>query len=386
MDTKFYISLCNTDKIDTLDPEIVKNLTKRNAMRKTLQVFLACTLLLLLLPPAIQAQDRTLSGTIVAEESKTPLTGVTIRVKGTRRMTLTDANGKFSLKVSVGEVLQISYVGYNTTEIKVGSTETVGISLKSADKAMDEVVVTAMDIKRSPRSLGYSTQSLKGDDIQETQRENFLNGLQGRVAGLTLDPTSGLAGASSNIVLRGFNSLSLSNSPLFVVDGVVMDNSTMNETSSGGATNGLASDKPNRMSDYQNRIADLNPNDIENVTVLKGPEATALYGSQASSGAIIITTKKSKTNKLGIQYDNSFRVQEVTRFPETLDKYSGGLNGVASSSFYRFGPEYPAGTQTYDNVGNFFRTGTAQTHNLGMDFGFGESKFRLSGTYFDQKV
>jgi TonB-linked SusC/RagA family outer membrane protein len=164
-----------------------------------------------------------------------------------------------------------------------------------------------------------------------------------------------------------------------------MDNSTMNETSSGGATNGLASDKPNRMSDYQNRIADLNPNDIENVTVLKGPEATALYGSQASSGAIIITTKKSKTNKLGIQYDNSFRVQEVTRFPETLDKYSGGLNGVASSSFYRFGPEYAPGTQTYDNVGNFFRTGTAQTHNLGMDFGFGESKFRLSGTYFDQK-
>ncbi|NBX12195.1 MAG: SusC/RagA family TonB-linked outer membrane protein, partial [Chitinophagaceae bacterium] len=297
----------------------------------------------------------------------------------------TDANGKFSLRVSLGETLQLSSVGYVTTDLKVGSSDNVGVSLKTADNTLGEVVVTAMDIKRNPRELGYSVQKISGSEVQETQRENFLNSLQGRVAGLTLDATSGLAGASSNVVLRGFNSLSLSNSPLYVVDGIVMDNQTLNETSSGGATIGLASDKPNRMSDYQNRIADLNPSDIENVTVLKGPEATALYGSQASSGAIIITTRKSKTNKLGVQYDNSFRLQEVTRFPETIDNYQGGLNGVASSSFYRFGPEVKAGTQTFNNVENFFRTGTAQTHNLGMDFGFGESKFRLSGTYFDQK-
>jgi TonB-linked SusC/RagA family outer membrane protein len=354
-------------------------------MRKMLRLFLAFSVMLLLLPQVMQAQERTITGTILSEDNKTPLAGVTVRVKGTRKITQTDANGKFTLKVNPGEVLQVTYVGYVTTDVKPGDGATLGITLKTADNTMGEVVVTAMDIKRSPRSLGYSTQSVKGDELQETQRENFLNGLQGRVAGLTLDQTSGVAGSSSSIVLRGFNSLSLSNQPLYVVDGVIMDNSSLNETSSGGATNGLASDRPNRVSDYQNRIADINPSDIESVTVLKGPEATALYGSQASSGAIIITTRKAKTNKLAIQYDNSFRIQEVTRFPEIQNVYGGGLNGIPSSSFNRFGPAYPAGTQFYDNVDNFFRTGFAQTHNIGMDFGVGESKFRVSGSLFDQK-
>ena len=353
-------------------------------MRK-FRLLLAMFPLFLIWATTLEAQVKTVSGTILAEDNQSPLSGVTIKVKGTRRVAQTDANGKFSIQTSVGETLQISYVGYVTQDLKVGASNTIGISLKTADNTMGEVVVTAMDIKRNPRSLGYSTQTLKGEEIQETQRENFINGLQGRVAGLTLDPTSGVAGASSSVVLRGFNSLSLSNQPLYVVDGVVLDNSSLNETSSGGATNGLASDKPNRMSDYQNRIADLNPNDIETITVLKGPEATALYGSQASSGAIIITTKKAKSNKFAIQYDNSFRVQEVTRFPETLDTYGPGTNGVNSNSFRRFGTAYPSGTQLYDNVGNFFRTGKAQTHNLGMDFGVGESKFRLSGSFFDQQ-
>jgi TonB-linked SusC/RagA family outer membrane protein len=354
-------------------------------MRKILQLFLALSLVFLLMPNIVQAQERTITGTIVSDDNKEPLSGVTVRVKGTRRIVTTDANGKFSIKMTPGETLQVSFVGFETLDVKPGDGGTVGISLKTADNTMGEVIVTAMDIKRTPRSLGYSTQSVKGEDIQESQRENFLNSLAGRVAGLTLDQTSGLAGSSSSVVLRGFNSLSLSNQPLYVVDGVIMDNSTLNETSSGGATNGLASDKPNRISDYQNRIADINPGDIENVTILKGPEATALYGSQASSGAIIITTKKSKTNKLGIQYDNSFRVQEVTRWPETYDGYGPGLNGIPSNSFTRFGPAYPQGTKLYDNKEAFFRTGFSQTHNIGVDFGIKNSKFRLSGSYFNQK-
>lgn len=353
-------------------------------MRK-FRFLLAMFPLFLFWATAVEAQVKTISGTILSEDNQSPLSGVTIKVKGTRRVAQTDVNGKFSLQATAGETLQISYVGYVTVDVKVGASNTVGVSLKTADNTMGEVVVTAMDIKRNPRSMGYSTQTLKGEEIQETQRENFINGLQGRVAGLTLDPTSGIAGASSAVVLRGFNSLSLSNQPLYVVDGVVMDNSSLNETSTGGSTNGLASDRPNRQSDYQNRIADINPSDIESITVLKGPEATALYGSQASSGAIIITTRKSKTNKFGLQYDNSFRVQEVTRFPDALETFGPGLNGVASNRFGRFGPAYPSGTVLFDNIGNFFRTGTAQTHNIGMDFGVGESKFRASGSFFDQK-
>lgn len=358
-------------------------------MRKILQLFFTCMVMLLLIPPAVEAQDRTITGTILSED-KTPLSGVTVRVKGTRRFAQTDGNGKFSIKANPGETLQVTYVGYQAYDVKVGDGAEVGITLKTSDNTMDAVVVTAMDIKRNPRSLGYSVQTVKGDEIQETQRENFLNSLQGRVAGLTLDQTSGLAGASSSVVLRGFNSLSLSNQPLYVVDGVVMDNSTVNETSNGGSGIGLASDLSNRFSDYQNRIADINPSDIESITVLKGPEATALYGSQASSGAIIITTRKSKSNKLGIQYDNSFRIQKVTRFPETLNDYQNGINTLSatesgSSTFRRFGPLNEPGTQYFDNKRNFFRTGFAQTHNLGMDFGFGESKFRASGSYFTQK-
>ncbi|MEY3349921.1 MAG: hypothetical protein RIQ50_32, partial [Bacteroidota bacterium] len=220
---------------------------------------------------------------------------------------------------------------------------------------------------------------------QQTQRENFLNGLAGRVAGLTLDQTSGVAGASSSVVLRGFNSLSLSNQPLYVVDGVIIDNQTINETSSGGQGIGLASDRPNRASDYQNRIADINPSDIETITVLKGPEATALYGSQASSGAIVISTRKAKTNKLAVQYDNSFRIQEVVRWPEIIDDYRNGINGAAANTFQYFGPAYDATTKRYNNRETFFRTGKAQTHNVGVDFGIGKSKFRLSGSYFDQQ-
>lgn len=354
-------------------------------MRKILHLFLALVLFFLLLPPSLMAQERTVSGTIVSEDSKTPLSGVTIRVKGTRRITQTDAKGQFSIKLNPGETLQVSYVGYQSQDVNPGSGSSVGITLKASDNTMGEVVVTAMDIKRNPRSLGYSVQKVDGEEIQETQRENFLNSLQGRVAGLTLDPTSGVAGASSSVVLRGYNSLSLSNQPLYVVDGIVMDNSTVNETSGGGQDIGLASDRPNRNNDYQNRIADINPSDIESITVLKGPEATALYGSQASSGAILITTRRAKTNKLGIQYDNSFRFQKVTRWPETLGGYSNGINGAPSNVFTYFGPAYAPGTQLFDNKDQFFRTGTAQTHNLGVDFGFGESKFRVSGSLFDQK-
>lgn len=357
-------------------------------MRKILRLFFALSLLFFLLPPAVQAQQKTITGTIVSEDTKTPLAGVTIRVKGTRRIVQTDANGKFSISVSPGEVLQITYVGYQTQEVKADG-ESLGISLKASDNTMGEVVVTAMDIKRSPRSLGYSTQGVTGKDIAETQRENFLNSLQGRVAGLTITPTTGQAGASSSIVLRGFNSLTGNNQPLFIVDGIILDNSTVNETSNGGSGLGLASDRPNRNNDYTNRIADLNPNDIESVTVLKGPEATALYGSQASAGAIVITTKKAAPGKITFSYDNSFRVQKINRFADLDNQYGPGANGVTTANafsttgFSFFGSKYPAGTKFYDNVHHFFETGFSQTHNLSADFGFKNVGFKVTGSYFN---
>ncbi len=264
-------------------------------MRKILRLLVALSLIILVLPPALYAQQRTITGTVLSDDNKTPLAGVTVRVKGTRRIVQTDAEGKFTIQVNPGDVLQFSYVGFTTQDVTPGSGNTVGISMKTSDETLGEVVVTAMDIKRSARELGYSAQKVGGKEIAETQRENFLNSLQGRVAGLSITPTSGQAGASSQIVLRGYNSLTGANQPLFVVDGIILDNNTINETSNGGSGIGLASDRPNRNNDYTNRIADLNPSDIESVTILKGPEATALYGSQASSGAVVITTKKAST-------------------------------------------------------------------------------------------
>ncbi|MFT3844893.1 MAG: SusC/RagA family TonB-linked outer membrane protein [Lacibacter sp.] len=333
------------------------------------------------------AQEQTVSGTIRDAADNSPLPGVSVRIKGTKSGTTTSSSGNFSIKASKGQVLVFSFLGYKPVEVTVGDNKVININMtETADKQqLGEVVVTAMDIKRNPRSLGYSVQKVDGDEIQETQRDNFLNSLGGRIAGLTLDPTSGMAGASTSIVLRGYNSLSLSNQPLFVIDGVILDNSTINETSGGGQDIGLASDRPNRNSDYQNRAADINPSDIETITVLKGPEATALYGSQASSGAIIITTKRAKSNKLAVQYDNSFRFQKVTRWPESIDYYKSGTNGVAAGTFSYFGPVYDMGTPHFDNMNAFFKTGFAQTHNIGADFGFKESKFRASGSYFGQK-
>ena len=351
-------------------------------MKKTL--YLLWAMLLFVGMGTAYSQSETVRGTVVSSNNE-GVPNATVSVKGTNRSAVTDNDGRFAIQAKRGETLVLSSVGFNSREFTVGGNLSPRISLTPTDNTLSEVVVTAMDIKRNPRELGYSVQKVDGEEIKETQRENFVNGLAGRVAGLTINPTGGTAGASSSIVLRGFNSLSLSNEPLFVVDGVVMDNQTMNQTSGGGSGLGLASDRPNRDNDYNNRISDLNPNDIETITVLKGPEATALYGSQASSGAIIITTKKAKSTKFAIQYDNAFRFQKTTRFPQTFQGYDNGTNGVPSNIFSYFGPAYPPGTTIYDNVDIFFRTGFSQTHNIGMDFGVKNSMFRVSTSFFDQK-
>ena len=345
----------------------------------------------LLLSVCVAAQEKIISGTVKDADDNTALPGASITIKGTNRGTTTDINGSFSLKAQKGDILIISSVGYETNQIRVGDATAISVKIKNSQKQMGEVVVTAMDQKRNPRELGYSVQTVKGTDIQQTQRENFINSLQGRVAGLTVTPTSGVAGASSSIVLRGFNTLSGSNQPLFIVDGVLIDNTTLNSNSYSGSGVGLASDLNNRNNDYTNRIADLNPNDIESVTVLKGPEATALYGSQASSGAIVITTKKANTaGKLIVNYDNNFRLQKITRFVELENRYGPGVNGVPtapplSGQFASFGPAWPTDTKIYDNIHHFFETGFSQTHNIGVEFGTKNAGFRLSGTYFDNQ-
>lgn len=346
--------------------------------------------LFFLVPLFAQAQS-TVSGRVLKDDG-TPVEGASVTLKGKGKGTKTDANGNFSISAAKGDVLVISSVNFLTQQVTVGNAASITVKLKQVDKTLDEVVVTAMDIKRNPRELGYSVQTVKGSDIQQTQRENFVNGLQGRVAGLTVTPSSGAAGASTGIVLRGYNTISGTNQPLFVVDGIILDNQTLNSNSQSGSGIGLASDGNNRNNDNTNRIADLNPSDIESITVLKGPEATALYGSQASSGAIVITTKKAKGTggKVLIGYDDNFRLQKITRYAKTNNDYSiGSSNNIPSplplttSGFTNFGPLWPAGTTFYDNLHNFFQTGFSQTHNLSAEFGTKNVGFRATGQFFD---
>jgi TonB-linked SusC/RagA family outer membrane protein len=352
-------------------------------MRRKLKGFLS-SFFALLIALSSMAQTKNVSGTVTDAKNE-PVANATVTVRGTNRATQTNANGFYTIAAQKGEALVITAIGQKEFVITVGDGSVLNARMAAADGLLQEVeIVGTMDRRLNKREVSYSSQTVNGDEVKNSQRENLVNGLAGRVAGLTVNPTSGVAGASSQIVLRGFNSLSLSNQPLFVVDGVILDNSTLDENSDGGRGVGLASDRPNRNSDYTNRISDLNPNDIETYTVLKGPEATALYGSQASSGAIIITTKKAKSNKFALQYDNAFRWSRVTRFPEIYQGYGNGVNGTPGSVFSYFGTKYPENTFLFNNIDIFFKDGWSQTHNLGADFGVKNSIFRVSGSIFDQ--
>ena len=351
-------------------------------MRKIASMMKVVVLLLFIFSLPSYGQSQTTSGIILDAQKKTPLAGVTVKVVGTNTVAQTTDNGTFTIKAVKGQTLAISYIGYGSQKVTVSGNR-LAVALKSEAADLNDVVVVAMDLKRNSRELGYSAQAVKGKDVSETQRESFVNGLQGRIAGATITSTSGVPGSSSTIVLRGFNSMSLNNQPLFVVDGIVMDNSTIDATASIAAAAGQS----NTSNDFTNRISDINPNDIESITVLKGPEATVLYGSSASNGAIVITTKKARVTKdkgYNISYDNSFRVQKLQNIPSVFNGFQEGYNGVSAATFAAFGPAITPGTPMYDNIGNFFKTSWGQSHNLGVDFGTPKSSYRFSGGYYDQ--
>ncbi|WP_273215185.1 SusC/RagA family TonB-linked outer membrane protein [Runella zeae] len=324
------------------------------------------------------AQDRVITGKVSSNSDNTLLPGVSIVVKGTTRGTTTDNNGDFKLTVPANATLIFSYIGFTSREIKVGNQSVINLELSPDESTLNEVVVTAMGIKKEKKLLGYSTQDVKGQDIIDTGRDNFLVALQGRVAGLTMTPTSGQPGASVSIQLRGASSIGGNNQPLYVVDGLPIDNRTFSQEA-------YVNPLPNRDNDYLNRAADINPNDIESITVLKGPEAAALYGIDASAGAILITTKKGSGGKGKITYDNNFRFEDVYRFPQVQKVYGRGINGAPDPNTQRFfGPKLPENTQFYDNFESFFRTGFTQKHSLGFEGGKEGVTYRWSTTYTDQ--
>jgi TonB-dependent SusC/RagA subfamily outer membrane receptor len=309
------------------------------------------------------AQQRTITGKVTSEQGAS-LGGVSVTVKGTSTATSTNNQGDYSIAAQAGQVLQFRLIGTGLAERPVGTDDVINVQLRRVALDLDAVVVTALGQTTEQRAMGASQQTIVGSTIVQAQRENFVNTLQGRIAGVEVTSTSGVPGASSSINIRGVTSISGSNQPLIIVDGLPMDNRTLN-------TGVLASDAnsntalSNRTVDFTNRAADLNPDDIETLTVLKGPEAAALYGIDAANGAIVITTKRGKSGG-GIEYSSSYRI-ETTRAKTQLQRVYGP-SGIADdgtlSSFFYFGAPYAPGTRFYDNIDGFLRTGTTATTNV----------------------
>ena len=325
------------------------------------------------------AQQITVTGKVTSSDG--PLPGVSIKIKGSSVATQSDGNGNYSIKAATNDVLVYTYIGYATSERTVKSAGVINVILQADANALNDVVVTAFGITREKKSLGYSAQTLQGSVIADTQRENFINALQGRVAGATITPTNGTPGASSQIIIRGAVSLDGDNQPLFVVDGLPISNRTFSEY------NLVGQGTYNRTNDYGNRAMDINPEEIESLTILKGPEAAALYGTQGASGAVVITTKRAKAGTARVSYYNNFRVENAYRFPPVQTVYGPGAGGFfdeENQTRVFFGAKYPTNLPKFDNVGNFYKPGFTQRHNATVEGGSEKLSVRTTLSYTDQ--
>ena len=346
------------------------------------------------------AQQKTVSGT-VSDENGLPLPGATVIRAGTSSGTSTDFDGKYQLRANSGDVLEISYVGYTTQSITVGKANTYNVSL-TLDNTLDEVVVTALGVKAKPRELAYAVQTISADEIENTNEVNIASSLASKSAGVQVTTSSGSVGASANIRIRGNTSINRSNSPLFVVGGVPIDNSSsLNET--GGVDN-------------SNRAIDINQNDIASINILKGTAAQALYGLRASNGVILITTKSGKSGKPKVTISSSLSISEVTNLPELQKKYAQGRptggqlkwRGPETGEGFSWGPaisslEFDGSDYAYDKGGklvakgsgngvparaydnyNFFVNGVSTDLNISVGGGNEKVKYFVSAGKNDQ--
>ncbi|HEY4655688.1 MAG TPA: TonB-dependent receptor plug domain-containing protein, partial [Cyclobacteriaceae bacterium] len=280
------------------------------------------------------AQERTVSGKVTSSEDGSAIPGVNVLLKGTAAGSVTDATGDYSLSVpESGGTLVFSFIGFVTQEIEIGSRSRVDLSMAPDVTQLTEVVVTALGIEREEKSLGYSVQEVSGEELSAVKSDNFINSLSGRVAGVQIKNNTNFGG-SSNVLIRGASSLTKNNQPLYVIDGVPISNRNNNNTGQLSGRNGY---------DYGNASSDINAFDIASISVLKGAAATALYGSKAANGVILITTKKGKSSAgkgIGVSLSSNVTFNKVDEetFPEYQTEYGAG-----------YGPYYSGGLHPYLN-------------------------------------
>ncbi len=308
---------------------------------KKLFFLLTCSLLSVAMMASV-----TVRGVVISTEDGLPVIGASVLEKGTSNGTITDFDGMYELTVQDDATLVVSYVGLATQELKVTGPQ-MDVRLSADAIAMEEVVVTAMGVVQEKKRLNFAVQNIGGDALTENKSANFVNSLQGKIAGVSVTNAGGSPNSGSQIIIRGISSVnnSQSNEPLFILDGVAI---------SGGASS----------------AADINPNDIENITVLKGAAAAALYGQDAANGVIMITTKQGEKGKIKVQANGSWQWDEPTRLPQLQQTYAPGAQG-----FYKdktsggWGPMLSEGDVIYDNLGNYFKTGFYHKYDFSVNGG-----------------
>lgn len=335
----------------------------------------------------------------VLDEAQQPMIGVTVAVKGSTTRAVTDIDGNYQLQTSEpAPVLQFSYLGYKTKEVKASGKDAITTTMDVDSKALDEVVVTALGIKRDKKMLGYSVQDIKSDALNTTGDPSVVGALSGKVAGLQMNTASTGLGGSTKITIRGNSSLTDNNQPLWIVDGVPFsDNNTSNASAYGGYDRGGTS-------------LDINPDDIESISVLKGPNAAALYGSRAGNGVILVTTKKGANKSgFGVSYNGNFTWSSVSQAIKMQNRFGQGSNGAVNykrnasgdieglNGELSFGPELDGheeynwyGTKspyqyTGDKLRDYFKTGFSQFHTVALGNNSEKGHYRLSIGYNDNK-
>lgn len=344
----------------------------------------------------------TVTGTVTGANDGQALPGVTVSVKGFANAgTITDASGNYSLRVPEGgNTLMFTFIGMKAKSISIGGQSVINAQMESDDIQVDDVIVTAVGIKRDKKALGYSVQDVSGEEFTKAKEANFVNSLSGRVAGVQITNSSGAVGASSRIVLRGATSITGNNEPLFVVDGIPINNSSYGNAGSGGGF------------DAPSGAAGINADDIESVAVLKGANAAALYGSRAANGVILITTKKGKGSKgLGVSVNSSLTFETPLKLPDFQNSYGQGASnthfefidgqhgdggvdeswgmpldiGLDAVQFTTNGETPEPWISTPNNIKDFFDLGMTHTNNVALTGGSDVGSFRLSFTNMGQK-
>lgn len=335
-------------------------------------------------------QTKKITGKVV-DSAGEPIVGASVLVKEAGTGSVSDLDGKFTVEAAQGYTLMVSFVGYRTIEVKVTNEPFYLVTLSDDAQALNEVVVTAMGIKKDRKSLGYAVEDISAEELMKNKSVNPINSLAGKIAGVNITQGGGAAGSGSQIILRGGTSLERDNQPLFVVDGVIYDNSTniLGNSAFDGSTSTASTNA--------NRVMDINPEDIENMSVLKGPAAAALYGSKAAAGVVIITTKKGKEGAVEVNFSTKYTTQWATNLPKTQRKYgrgfvedqydaAGNYTGTTYNdfSYNSWGEPIAEGVPTYNNIDDFFKQGGAWDTNLSVAGGTKNSNFYLSGSYYNQ--